>query len=51
MGVAVVERLKQEATYGLSAGTKKWPLWSGGRCGEVSISGGSTVHHHCLLTV
>ena len=36
MGVAVVERLKQEAMYGLSAGTNKmafiewWPLWRGG---------------------
>ena len=36
MGVAVVERLKQEAMYGLSPGTKKvafiewWPLWRGG---------------------
>ena len=37
-GVAVVERFKQEAMYGLSAGTKK-----SGRCGEVAVSGGSTV--------
>ena len=27
MGVAVVERLKQEAMYGLSAGTKKGGLY------------------------
>ena len=26
MAVAVVERFKQEAMYGLSVGTKKWPL-------------------------
>ena len=36
--VAVVERIKQELMYGLSAGTKKC-----GRCGEVAVSGGSTV--------
>ena len=36
--VAVVERFKQELMYGLSAGTKK-----SGRCGEVAVSGGSTV--------
>ena len=38
MAVAVVERFKQELMYGLSAGTKK-----SGRCGEVAVSGGSTV--------
>ena len=38
MAVAVVERFKQELMYGLSAGTKKC-----GRCGEVAVSGGSTV--------
>ena len=36
--VAVVERFKQELMYGLSAWTKKC-----GRCGEVAVSGGSTV--------
>ena len=42
--MAVVERFKQELMYGLSAGTKKmWPLYRGGRCGEVAVSGGSTV--------
>ena len=39
MAVAVVERFKQEVMYGLSAGTKK-----SGRCGEVAVSGGSTVY-------
>ena len=38
MAVAVVERFKQEVIYGLSARTKK-----SGRCGEVAVSGGSTV--------
>ena len=38
VAVAVVERFKQELMYGLSAGTKKC-----GRCGEVAVSGGSTV--------
>ena len=37
--VAVVERFKQEVMYGLSAGTKK-----SSRCGEVAVSGGSTVY-------
>ena len=37
--VAVVERLKQEVMYGLSARTKK-----SGRCREVAVSGGSTVY-------
>ena len=23
---------------------KKWPSWSGGRCREVTVSGGSIVH-------
>ena len=36
--MALVERFKQELMYGLSAGTKKC-----GRCGEVAVSGGSTV--------
>ena len=22
---------------------ERWPLWRGGRCGEVAVSGGSTV--------
>ena len=39
MAVAVVERFKQEVMYGLSAGTKK-----SCRCGEVAVSGGSTVY-------
>ena len=38
MAVAVVERFKQESMYGLSAGTK-----TSGRCGEVPVSGSSTV--------
>ena len=38
MAVAVVERLKQELMYGLSAGTKKC-----GRCREVAVFGASTV--------
>ena len=38
VAVAVVERFNQEVMYGLSAGTKK-----SGRCGEVAVSGGSTV--------
>ena len=36
--VTLVELLKQEVMYGLSAGTKK-----SGRCGEVAVRGGSTV--------
>ena len=38
MAVAVVERFKQESMYGLFTGTEK-----SGRCGEVAVSGGSTV--------
>ena len=38
MAVAVVELFIQEVMYGLSAGTKKC-----GHCGEVAVSGGSTV--------
>ena len=38
VAVAVVERFKQVLMYGLSARTKK-----SGRCGEVAVSGGSTV--------
>ena len=38
--VAVVERLKQERMYGLSAGTQ-----TSGRCREVAVSGGATVYH------
>ena len=45
MAVAVVERLKQELMYGLSAGTKKC-----GRHREVAVSGGSTVYALILLT-
>ena len=37
--LAVVESFKQESMYGLSAGTKK----KTGRCGEVAVSGDSTV--------
>ena len=37
--MAVVERFRQELMYGLSTGTKK-----SGRCREVAVSGGSTVH-------
>lgn len=36
--VAVVERLKQERMYGLSAGTEK-----SGRCGKMVVKGGSTL--------
>ena len=32
-------------------GQKKGPLYSGGRCGEVALGGGSTLYHYCLLTV
>ena len=44
--VAVVERFKQELMYGLSAGTKKC-----GRCGEVAVSGGSTVTRELAFIV
>ena len=27
------------------SGQKKWPLKRSGRCGEVAVSGGSTVTH------
>ena len=44
VAVAVVERFKQELMYGLSTGTKKKVAvierW---RCGEVAVSGGSSV--------
>ena len=40
--VAFVEKFKQESMYALSA-QKKWPLLSGCRCGEVAVSGSSTV--------
>ena len=42
--MAVVERLKQESMYGLSA--KK-----SGHCGEVAVSGDSTVLHFFLLVL
>ena len=45
--LAIVERLKQEWMYGLSA--KK-----NGRCGEVTVSGGSTVFGNsseCLIQI
>ena len=38
MAVAVVERFEQESMYGLSAWSKE-----GGCCGEVVVSGGSTL--------
>ena len=28
---------------------ERWPLWGGGRCGEVAVSGGSTVCTNLLL--
>ena len=40
--MAFVEKFKQESMYALSA-QKKWPLLSGCRCGEVAVSGSSTV--------
>ena len=40
--VAFVEKFKQESMYALSA-QKTWPLLSGCRCGEVAVSGSSTV--------
>ena len=36
--MAIIERFKQGAIYGLSAETKK-----SGRCGEVAVIGGSAV--------
>ena len=44
VAVVVLERLKQESMYGLSAGTKKSGL---GR--EVAVSGVSTVYHYCCV--
>ena len=42
--MAVVESLKQESMYGLSVGTKKgYTTVAVGCCGEVGVSGGSTV--------
>jgi len=38
LAVAVAKRFKQDSMYELSAGTKK-----SSRCGEVAVSGGSTV--------
>ena len=38
--VAIVERFKQESIYGLSA-------QKSGRCGEVTVSKGSTVNPDC----
>ena len=53
MAAAVVERwplvrrLEYEFMYGLSARTKnKRPLLRDGYCGEVTVSGGSTVQFH-----
>ena len=43
MAVAIVERFKQELMYGLSARTKKVAVKDRWQCGEVAISGGSTV--------
>ena len=40
--MAFVEKFKQESMYALSA-QKTWPLLSGCRCGEVAVSGSSTV--------
>ena len=43
----LVRRFKYEFMYGLSAGTKnKRPLLRDGYCGEVTVSGGSTVQFH-----
>ena len=43
----MVRRFNYEFMYGLSAGTKnKRPLLRDGYCGEVTVSGGSTVHFH-----
>ena len=50
--VAVVESLKQYSVYGLSAKKKKMTV--GGRCGEVVVSGGSTVFRNsseCLIQI
>ena len=53
MAAAVVERwplvrrFKYEFMYGLSAETKNnRPLLKDGFCGEVTVSGGSTVQFH-----
>ena len=43
----LVRRFNYEFMYGLSAGTKnKRPLLRDGYCGEVTVSGGSTVQFH-----
>ena len=43
----LVRRFKYEFMYGLSAGTKnKRPLLRDDCCGEVTVSGGSTVQFH-----
>ena len=34
MAVAVAARFEQDSTYGLFAGTKKWPSYRGGYCGR-----------------
>ena len=47
MAVAVVELrgLKKESMQCMDCppGQKNWPLLRGGRCGEMAVSGGSTV--------
>ena len=43
--MAIVERFKQESMYGLSAKKKC------GHCGEVAVSGGSTVLRFFLLVL
>ena len=55
--VAVVERLKQDSVYGLSAKKQNGrcrEVAVGGRCGEVAVSGGSTVFRNssaCLIQI
>ena len=49
--VALVERLKQDSVYGLSAKKKNGrcrALTFGGRCGEVVVSEGSTVFRNSI---
>ena len=41
--MAIVEKLKQESMFVCTVRPKKWSLLSGGRCGEVAVSGSSTV--------
>lgn len=41
--VALVEKLKQEWMYALTAKKKKTPLYRSGRSREVDVSGGSGV--------